>query len=78
LYSPGKAGTPLEPTLDWRGRGSSEHKRYERACGVKMHQLSNLMRWFRLHAKRRIGGKPSQRVDECAARNRDKGDRKKK
>jgi len=25
----------VEPTLDWRGCGSSEHKRYERACGVK-------------------------------------------
>jgi hypothetical protein len=68
----------VEPTPRLGGRGSSEHKRYERACGVKMHQLSNLMRWFRLHATWRIGGKPLQRVDECAARHRDESDRKKK
>jgi hypothetical protein len=36
-----------------------------------MDQLSNLMPWFKLHAMWRIGGKPLQRVDECAARHRD-------
>jgi hypothetical protein len=45
---PGKVGMRVSPPLNWRGRGSGEHKRYERGCGVKMHQLSNLMHWFRL------------------------------
>jgi hypothetical protein len=49
------------PALDWGGRGSSAQQRYDRGCGVKMHQLSNLMRWFRLHAMWRTGGEPLQR-----------------
>lgn len=61
------------PPLNWRGSGSSEHKRYERGCGVNMHQLSNLTHWFRLRAIWRIGGKPLQRVDECAVRYHDQG-----
>jgi hypothetical protein len=62
-----------EPTLNWRGRGNSEHKRYDRRCGVNMHQLSNLTHWFRLRAIWRIGVKPLQRVDECAVRYHDQG-----
>jgi len=77
LYSPGNAGMWVEPTLDWGGRGSSP-KHHERASGVKMHQLSNMMRWFRLRAMWRIGGKPLQRVDQCAARLHDEGGHKKK
>src|SRR6266446_3138887 len=42
----------------------------ERRRGVKMHQLSNWMHWFRLHVMWRIGGKPLQHVDASAARHR--------
>jgi len=70
---PGKAGMCVGlAALTRHGRGGGgERKRDERRCGVKMHQLSNWMHWFRLQAMWRIGGKPLQHGDASAAQHHD-------
>jgi hypothetical protein len=68
----GRAGMCVGPTvLNRCEHGGGERKRNERTCGVKMHQLSNRMHWFKLQAMWRIGGKPLQHGDASAAHQRD-------